>query len=333
SSPGKSTLVPADHLGTIGFVWDQFGAYHIDRLTALGSHLTVRGDVIGLEIATTSDTYDWAPSANGTHFRKVTLFPGENANHIRGWRKFVALFKAMRRERISTLFISGYETPAKLALAVVARLTGRRVIVMNDSKFDDRPRRAARELIKRFWMLPYQGAFASGRRAREYLYFQGFAKKHIAEGYDTVSLARLRAEAQNVPEPEWEDRPFLIVARLVHKKNLLFALNVYKHYCSEAGSSARRLVLCGSGPLLNELLALAAKLGINDKVCFLGSQSQARVATEMAGALCLLVPSSEEQWGLVVNEAMAFSLPLLVSDAVGARDSLVCNLRNGFVLG
>ena len=39
-----------------------------------------------------------------------------------------------------------------------------------------------------------------------------------------------------------------------------------------------------------------------------------------------------ETWGLVVNEAMNFSLPVVVSDAVGCADDLVRQRENGFVV-
>ncbi len=43
------------------------------------------------------------------------------------------------------------------------------------------------------------------------------------------------------------------------------------------------------------------------------------------------MPSKEEQWGLVVNEALALGLPILCSDNVGARDSLVRTAVNGYI--
>jgi len=52
----------------------------------------------------------------------------------------------------------------------------------------------------------------------------------------------------------------------------------------------------------------------------------------LAGAIALVLVSREEQWGLVVNEALAVDLPVIVSDEVGARDLLVRNFQNGFVV-
>ncbi|MBV9275753.1 MAG: glycosyltransferase [Verrucomicrobia bacterium] len=45
-----------------------------------------------------------------------------------------------------------------------------------------------------------------------------------------------------------------------------------------------------------------------------------------------MLSSKEEQWGLVVNEALALNLPALVSTNVGARDTLVRQGVNGFVI-
>lgn len=52
----------------------------------------------------------------------------------------------------------------------------------------------------------------------------------------------------------------------------------------------------------------------------------------MRGALCLILPSTEEQYGLVVIEALALGLPVLVSANAGAVDDLVDNGVNGWIV-
>ena len=51
----------------------------------------------------------------------------------------------------------------------------------------------------------------------------------------------------------------------------------------------------------------------------LGFQQAPFIAHALASAVCLLLPSIEEQWGLVVNEALAFGLPVIVSPRVAHR--------------
>ena len=78
--------------------------------------------------------------------------------------------------------------------------------------------------------------------------------------------------------------------------------------------------------------AQIAELGIAHLVEFPGFLSAEAVSRRLAGSLALVLVSVEEQWGLVVNEALAFGLPVIVSTAVGARDLLVRDGVNGFVV-
>ncbi len=51
-----------------------------------------------------------------------------------------------------------------------------------------------------------------------------------------------------------------------------------------------------------------------------------------AAADVFVLPSVEETWGIVANEAMNFGLPLVVSDLVGCAPDLVREGENGFVV-
>ncbi len=62
-----------------------------------------------------------------------------------------------------------------------------------------------------------------------------------------------------------------------------------------------------------------------------GFQNQRRIAATYAAADALVLPStSGETWGLVVNEAMACGLPVIVSDQVGCAPDLVLEDETGF---
>lgn len=64
---------------------------------------------------------------------------------------------------------------------------------------------------------------------------------------------------------------------------------------------------------------------------FRGFLPPAEAARTLAGGLALLLPSVEEQWGLVVNEALALGVPVLASTRVGAADGLLRPGVNGFL--
>ena len=162
--------------------------------------------------------------------------------------------------------------------------------------------------------------------------FLGMRRDRIARGYDTVSVQRMQTQLNDVRSVAvpFDQRHFTIVARLVEKKNHSLALQAYRRYFSES-RNPRRLIICGSGFLENELKAEVKSLSLDQFVTFTGFIQTQEVSRVLSSTLALILPSTEEQFGQVVLEAMAIGLPVLVSEACGARDELVRTGVNGFV--
>lgn len=320
---------------TVVFVWEMIGPYHMDRLEATARHLADRADVVGIEIGSKSVVYPWTDRGGDRDVRMRTLFPGLCMADVRPQRAYVALLKAVLEERAQAVFLCHYEDPVILALAITLRILGRCPIVMQESKFDDLPRRLWRELGKTLFYAPYRAALVGGQRTRDYVRLLGIPEERIALGYDTLSLDRIRRLAGSPPAPggiPWAERDFSIVARFVPPKNLLHAITAYHRYRELAGPAARDLHLCGAGLLENELRAEVARRGLERAVHFHGFLSSEGVAKRLAKTLALLLPSIYEPFGLVVNEAIAMGVPPLLSDACGARDHLVRQGVNGVVV-
>jgi N-acetyl-alpha-D-glucosaminyl L-malate synthase BshA len=89
-----------------------------------------------------------------------------------------------------------------------------------------------------------------------------------------------------------------------------------------------RLVLVGDGPERPAAERLARSLGLGDAVAFLGTQN--RVIDFLSAADVLLLPSSEESFGLVALEAMACELPVVASRVGGLRE-LVADGESGLL--
>ncbi len=91
-----------------------------------------------------------------------------------------------------------------------------------------------------------------------------------------------------------------------------------------------RLMLIGDGEQRAELENAAARLGIRDKMSFLGILPRHRCAEIYAAGDVLVLPSRYDGWGAVINEAMDFGLAVIASDAAGAS-MMVSHGENGFV--
>ena len=318
----------------IAVLFAQFSAYHIDRCQAVAHRFAGRAEVLAVEVATSSATYAWEASGEVSGARKLTLFPGASYDSIawprRLWRQLKALWRCD-----SVLIGIGYNEPDIIILSWLLALLGVRVIMLSDSKFDDKPRWVWTELAKALILSPYSAGIVCGHRHLAYFRFLGFRRRPLLPGYDTVDLARVRmmgAGAGAAESVTYSSRNFIFVGRFVAKKNLIELIEGYALYAGAVGAAARRLVLIGAGPEEPLIRARAEALGITAMIDFPGFLGAEAVAQRLSQGLALVLPSAEEQWGLVVNEALAFGLPAIISPAVGSGDLLIRNLVNGYVI-
>lgn len=89
-----------------------------------------------------------------------------------------------------------------------------------------------------------------------------------------------------------------------------------------------RLILVGDGPELGPTLALAAKLGVRDRVLVLGNQEQ--VVPLLSVADLFLLPSEQESFGLAALEAMACGVPVIAAN-VGGLSEVVVHGETGYL--
>ena len=107
-------------------------------------------------------------------------------------------------------------------------------------------------------------------------------------------------------------------------------MTTYAAYCQKVGDRAWDLVLCGDGELRPQIEAKIAQLNLQHKVHLPGFLQQEQLLPYFAHASCFIHASTTEQWGLVVNEAMAAGLPVIISNRCGCFEDLVIEGVNGF---
>jgi glycosyltransferase involved in cell wall biosynthesis len=89
------------------------------------------------------------------------------------------------------------------------------------------------------------------------------------------------------------------------------------------------LVMVGSGEMEAELKAMAKRLGLSNAV-FPGFINQQKLPRIFGACDIFVLPSEDEPWGLVVNEAMCAGLPIIASSEVGCVSDLLCEGENGY---
>lgn len=140
-----------------------------------------------------------------------------------------------------------------------------------------------------------------------------------------VNKTELR-KSWSIPE---EAVCFCFAGKLEHKKRIFTLLHALAQ-AMNSSQSVLHLLVVGSGEQLDAARQLVAELDL--PVTFAGFLNQGEISSAYVASDCLVLPSDPgETWGLVVNEAMACSRPVIVSDHVGCQADLVEDGVTGFV--
>lgn len=219
----------------------------------------------------------------------------------------------------------GWADRAYQALLVLALQRHIPVVLVSDSRQRDEPRNAGKECLKRQLLRGYSAALVAGQESRAYLRELGFPPAAIFQPWDVVDNGFFEQVASS-SAPRHTN--FLCVSRLVAKKNHQGLLDAYAGYQQQGGSWGLQLV--GSGSLEHLLRAQIATLPHPQRVQLLPFCQLEELGRLYGMASAFVLASSTDQWGLVVNEAMAASLPCLVSSACGCAVDLIEHDRTGW---
>lgn len=244
------------------------------------------------------------------------------------------LFFSVWRSDADLVLLPGYHRPEYWAMLLAAMLKGKKRAVFCDSTLYDQPQSLLKGLLKRLFFSLCDGFFSYGERGRSYLIHYGAPSHKVFQRCQAAALPHgysvEQALQQRIAFAPSADAPrFLYVGRLSPEKSLDVLLRAFVQVCQDL--PAARLVLIGSGPQQQVLADLTRSLGLDGAVLFAGSMDTAALAVEYAKASCLVLPSFSEPWGLVVNEALSYGCPVVVSHRCGCVPELVEDKPTGFV--
>lgn len=313
-------------------MWPRLVAYHHARLAVLQDHLTHRSArLTALETVRRDALPAWDSPRRTVPYPTETLFPGPAYDSISAAAMHRAVTEALDRLDPDAVAITSYSTPDARAALAWCRRRRRVAVMMFDSRREDAPRSVLREWPKRQLVRLFDAALVGGRPHVGYAVELGVPRSHVFTPVDVVDNAYFAAEADaarsaggSPPGLSVEAPYFLFVGRLAEVKNLPTLLEAYALYRRHA-TSPWPLVLVGDGA---ERDALAAAAGPG--VVFAGARALGELPQFYGRAGAFVLPSWKDTWGLVVNEAMAAGLPVLVSTGAGCAPDLVEPGGNGW---
>ena len=260
------------------------------------------------------------------------LFEGSYQS-IPKWKLMVTLFRRVWRSDADLILLPGFSSPEHWAMMLAAVLRRKRRATFCDSTLQDRPQSIAKGFLKRIFFFSCHGVFCYGQRARQYLFHYGVPESRIHLRCQAAALP-----ANYTPKKALSNRlqcspliqapRFIYVGRLSPEKGLDTLMEAFAKVRLSWKQS--KLVIIGGGPILEILQQQAHSLGLDNAVEFAGSMGQDALAEQYTNATCLVLPSRSEPWGLVVNEALHYGCPVVVSDNCGCVPELVIDGVTGY---
>jgi len=249
------------------------------------------------------------------------------------------LARALAAAAPDIILCGGYNYIASWQALFWARLHNIPFLLWSESNRQDLRRgHALVEFLKGEFLQRCSGFVVPGRSAFEYLRAHKIKEELIFtapnavdnERFSRAAEAARHAAAAGRRELNLPGRYLLFVGRLVPEKGVFDLLSAY----ARLDPSLRQqvgLVFAGNGvsrPTLEEYSA-AISPGV---IRFAGFAQRDQLAAYYALAEALILPTYTDPWGLVVNEAMACGLPVILSRAAGCASDLVKEKENGLLV-
>jgi glycosyltransferase involved in cell wall biosynthesis len=272
--------------------------------------------------------------------------PGINGVCLPGWKwhsppkddRHLNNILPIIRGYYDIVVLGAWDEPSYLLLWLWGVIARKKVIFWIESTLADFRRQTIKEYYKKLLLQNASGCIVPGRKSYEYCQGLGMPSKRIFIAPNATDRGFFRSRADSLLPRRQAIREelglsgvtLLFVGRLVEEyKNISLLIRAFEGLNTSAEQI--NLVIVGDGPDRARYENLVKDRNITG-VWFLGEMGHEQLCRVYAASDIMTLPSRTEPWGFVLNEAMEFGLPLVVSDAVGAGPDLVRSGENGFIV-
>lgn len=262
---------------------------------------------------------------------------------LKAQNSFLFLNPDIRRHLVNkdfdAIWVHGYGSLTNWFAFAVARHVDTPIILRGEGTLPTTPgtlERVKQALLKRLFDQVTAFAYIGTRNKRFYKH-HGVSDEQLFHAPYTVNNQFFQKHAESLPPADElrseigipQKRPVvLFVGKLIKRKRPSLLIDAF---VKATDPSEATLLMVGDGTLSDEIKRRVRDHGRYDDVFFAGFVNQTDLPRYYDASDLFVLPSSQENWGLVINEAMNFGLPIVTTEAVGCSDDLV-NADNGYVV-
>lgn len=233
---------------------------------------------------------------------------------------------------------SGYSTFTAQITFLISKLFKKPFILWSGTTVNEPTKYKLFSLPMIKFIVKYTDAYiAYGTNAKEYLIQLGAQKDKVFASFNTVDTTFFGEQCVKCKSKKTSlknkfginhENIILYVGQLIERKGVNYLLKAHEKLSDKHDVG---LVLVGNGNQKQELMKLCKDNAI-DNVYFIDFVQKDALTQYYAIADVFVLPSTEEVWGLVINEAMACGLPVISTEKVGASIDLIEQGVNGYVV-
>ena len=246
------------------------------------------------------------------------------------------IFRALSKGKFDVVWLHGFWSVNALTTMFISKLLGIPVILRAEGTLIDHarsgPRTAARNALLPLLRKLVRAVLTIGFRSEEYWrHYLGadFPAFHVPYAVDNAFFQRTTAQASPMREVlrgELDLLPghqvILYASKLMPRKRCVDLVSAFLSMRSYSPETNPYLLIVGDGTEREEIEAMAQRSG-SKNIRLLGFQNQSMLGRFFDLCDVFVLPSDDEPFGLVVNEAMNAGRPVIVSDRVGCQRDLV----------
>lgn len=281
----------------------------------------------------------------------IPLLDGYNYKFLKNIRKTqnvnkffnlinLEIISELYRNKYDVLWLNGHNNLTNIIAVITAKIFGIKLLMRAETQLNIEitpfKKFIRKPVMKLFYKL-FNGFLFIGTRNREYYEYLGITDNKLFFVPYTVNneffISKVIAAQKRINELKIRfnlnngNLNILYASKLIRRKNPLDLLKAFQIIKGKFKSV--NLLFVGTGDQESTLKGFINQNNIKD-VYFLGFLNQSELPEAFALSDVFVLPSINETWGLVINEAMCAGLPIITTDVVGAASDLVKEGINGF---
>jgi glycosyltransferase involved in cell wall biosynthesis len=313
------------------FTHTDFRIYWPARLDALNIFLKSKGIAFEVvEIAGRGSPYDFAEENYSRPAYWHCLFPEQKIEDINSKLANRILRKKLNELLPDIVFSGAIAYPSGAAAVRWANDNNKKCVIFDNARLQDVPRKGYIDFVKKRIYSAVDAILCPAPDWGATFSYFGFSFERLFYGLNVVDNDIFGSQIKSETTDIVYSRYLLAVGRQIPQKNFVFLIKAYHNYI-KISKNPLKLIFVGGGHDHEILKSYVLVNDLSNSIHFIPFLPQQKLKILYKNAAWFILPSLGETWGLVVNEAMASGLPILVSNQVGCASTLVKHGVNGFI--